>query len=115
MSTQEVLDHHLQAFAAGDVDELLKDYTDKSILMEPNGTHRGPSELRAFFAPVFEGLFRPGSYDATVDRSTVEGEVAYVVWHSKNQGAEVSLGTDTFLIQGGKIQVQTFAAKVDEQ
>ena len=115
MSTQEVLDHHLQAFAAGDVDELLKDYTDTSVLMEPNGTHRGASALRAFFAPVFEGLFRPGSYDATVDRSTVEGEVAYVVWHSKNQGAEVSLGTDTFVIQGGKIHVQTFAAKVDEQ
>jgi len=110
-----VLNHHLQAFAAGDVDELLKDYTEQSVLIEPDGTHRGLSELRAFFAPAFDGLFRPGSYDSTVDCSVVEGDVAFIVWHSENQGADVSLGTDTFLLRDGKIQVQTFAAKVEQR
>jgi len=85
------------------------------VLIEPNGTHRGLSELRAFFAPAFEGVFRPGSYDFTMDRSTVEGDVAYIVWHSRNEGADISLGTDTFVIRDGKISVQTFAAKVDQR
>jgi hypothetical protein len=115
VSTQDVLDHHLQAFGAGDLEELLKDFTEQSVLIESKGTHRGLSELRAFFAPIFQGLFRPGSYDFTMDRSTVERDVAYAVWHSRNEGADVSLGTDTFVIRDGKISVQTFAAKVDQR
>lgn len=115
MPTQDVLDHHLQALAAGDVDEILKDYTQQSVMIEPNGTHRGLSELRAFFEPLLEGLFRPGSYDITMDRSTVEGDVAYIVWHSRNDNVDISLGTDTFVIRDGKIAVQTFAAKVDQR
>ena len=113
MSTQEVLDHHLQAVGAGDVTEILKDYTDQSVVIEPGGTHRGRSELRTFFTPLFEGLFKPGTYEFTMDRATVEGEVAYIVWHSENDGAKVSLGTDTFVVRDGKIAVQTFAAKID--
>lgn len=113
MSPQEVLGHHLQAFGAGDVNEMLKDYTDESVLIEPGGTHRGRSQLRSFFASHFEGLFKPGTYEFTMDRATVEGEVAYIVWHSQHEGRTVSLGTDTFVVRDGKIAVQTFAAKID--
>ena len=115
MATQEVLDHHLAAFGSGDVSQTLEDYTEQSILLEPNGTHRGLAELGAFFAGLFDGLFKPGSYDFEMDRSAVEGDVAYIVWHSTNEGANVSLGTDTFIVRDGKIAVQTFAGKIDEK
>ena len=115
MSTLDVLDHHLQAFTAGDVDEILKDFTEDSILIEPEATHRGLADLRTFFAGLFDSLFKPGSYDFTMDRSTVEGDVAYIVWHSKNQGVDVSLGTDTFIVRDGKIAVQTFSWKIDKK
>lgn len=38
MSTEVVLNHHLQAFAAGDVDETMKDYTEDSVLIVPDTT-----------------------------------------------------------------------------
>jgi len=48
-------------------------------------------------------------------RAEVVGEVAYIVWNTVNQGADVTLGTDTFLVRDGKIAVQTFAGKIEEK
>ena len=66
-------------------------------------------------ATDFSGLFKPGTYDFTMDRTEVVGEVAYIVWHSVNQGADVKLGTDTFVIRDSKIAVQTFAGRIEEK
>jgi hypothetical protein len=68
---------------------------------------------RAAYSGFFDGLFKPGSYDFTMDRPEVVGEVAYMVWHSVTKGADVRLGTDTFVVCDGKITVQTFAARVE--
>jgi len=40
----------------------------------------------------------------------VEGEVGYIVWQAE---PGVRLATDTFLVRGGKIRIQTFAAYMD--
>ncbi len=45
----------------------------------------------------------------TMVRQDVEGDVAYIVWAA---GDFAPLGTDTFVIRGGKIVLQTFAAYV---
>ena len=50
-----------------------------------------------------------------MDRVEIVGDVGYIVWHSVNEGAEVTLGTDTFVLRDGKIAVQTFAARVEER
>ena len=113
MNTQAVLDHHLAAFAAGDADEMLSDYTDQSVLITPDGTTRGRDALRTAFSGFFSGLFAPGTYDFVIDASHVEGEVAYIVWHANCASAEVALGTDTFVVRDGKIAVQTIAAKIN--
>ena len=50
-----------------------------------------------------------------MDRMEIEGDVAYIAWHSANHGADVTLGTDTFVVRDGKIAVQTFAANMVEK
>lgn len=50
-----------------------------------------------------------------MDRTEIVGEVAYIVWHSVNQGADVKLATDTFVIRDGKIAVHTFAGRIEEK
>jgi uncharacterized protein (TIGR02246 family) len=113
MATKDVLDHHLAAFGAGDADEMLRDYTDDSVLITADGTIRGREALREAFAGFFSGLFAPGTYEFTMDAVHVAGDVAYIVWHASCASADVALGTDTFLVRDGKIAVQTFAAKID--
>tara|TARA_Y100000588_G_scaffold362417_1_gene424093 strand:- start:137 stop:325 length:189 start_codon:yes stop_codon:yes gene_type:complete len=56
------------------------------------------------------GNLPPGFMEAfTMVRQDVEGDVAYIVWAA---GDFAPLGTDTFVIRGGKIVLQTFAAYV---
>jgi ketosteroid isomerase-like protein len=111
--TEAVLNNHLEALGAGDIDRIMKDYNEDSILILPEVTLKGLDAIRATFSEFFNGLFKPGTYEFTMDRVEIIGEVAYIVWHSVNQGVDVTLGTDTFLVRDSKIVVQTFAGKIE--
>ena len=39
--TEATLGHHLGAFGAGDVDEIMRDYTEDSAIITPDGPLRG--------------------------------------------------------------------------
>ena len=115
MSTEDVLNHHLASFGAGDVDATMEDYTDDSILILPDATLTDLDAIRGFFTDGYAGLFRPGTFEFTMDRVEISGEIAFILWHTTGDAADVRLGTDTFVIRDGKIAVQTFAALVDEK
>ena len=109
--TEAVLLHHLQAFGAGDVDGILSDYTEDSILLIPDATARGPDEMRAVFTNFVTEIIPPGS-DFQMSKQAVEGEVAYIVWSASSPNYDVPLGTDTFIVRDGKIMLQTFAGQI---
>ena len=113
MDTKAILDHHLAAFTAGDADEILKDFTEDSVLISPDETFKGRDAIRAVFHGFFSGLFKPGTYDVTIDAVRVEGDVAYLLWRASCASAEVTMATDTFVVRDGKIAAQTYAAKID--
>lgn len=113
MDTRAVLDHHMKAFLAGDLDEVMADYTEDSAFVGAEGTTTGLAAIRAAYVKLFDGTFRPGTYTLEVDALEVAGEVGFVQWHATTQGATVPLGTDTFVIRDGKILVQTYAARID--
>ncbi len=109
-STQQVLDHHLQAFGAGDLDGILEDFTDGSIIITPDGVRRSRDEMSAFFSTLFADFAKPGM-SFSMDQQVVDGEIAYIRWSAETADNVYELGTDTFLIRDGKIVTQTFAAK----
>jgi uncharacterized protein (TIGR02246 family) len=113
LGAREVFQHHARSLGAGDVDEILSDYTDDSVLITPDKVLKGRSAIRAAFEGFVSGVFKPGSYELTMDKLSVEGEIVYAVWHAKCAAVDIVLGTDTFLVRDGKIAVQTFAAKID--
>jgi ketosteroid isomerase-like protein len=113
VDTKAVLDHHLTAFSAGNADEMVEDYTDASVLIMPDATVTGREALHATFEELFSGLFKPGTYDFTMDVVKVEGDVAYIVWHASCASADVVMATDTYVVRDGKIATHTFAAKID--
>lgn len=104
--TSQVFDHHLGAFAKG-VDELLKDYDERSVLVTPGKTYRGLSEIRAFFKTFLDSA-EPAFWTAfKVTSKSTEREVAYLAWEAKPW---VPMATDTLFVRDGKISVQTFTA-----
>lgn len=111
-TTQAVLNHHLEAFGANDLDAIMEDYADEATLITPDATFQGKEQIRAFF----EGLFPSFPTEGTafeMDTAVVYNEAAYILWHATTPTIDVPLGTDTFIILDGKIKIQTFAGVIN--
>jgi ketosteroid isomerase-like protein len=107
-TTETILGKHLQAIFARDLDAILSDYVEESVLFTQNGTFKGLEAIRGFFTFALT-IFTP-EVIATMNLSKqdIHGEYAYIVWTA---GATVLMGSDTFLIRNGKIIMQSFAAQ----
>ena len=110
MSTAEVLDHHLAAFGAADVDEIMSDYSDEAVFYTPDGPVRGSAAIREAFRGIFADVFPRSGSTLQMRQRFTEGDVAYIVWSAETPTARVPIGTDTFVMRTGKIVVHTFAA-----
>jgi ketosteroid isomerase-like protein len=106
-TVEQTLMHHLIAFGDNNLDEILKDYTEKSVIMTPNGSIKGLSEIREFFAAFFTVI--PTGSSFTMKQKTIVGNVAYILWSSESSSTKISTGTDTFVFDGNKIQYHTVA------
>jgi|1186.fasta_scaffold478455_2 hypothetical protein len=111
-ATQDVLEHHLKALLAGDVEEIMADYDDSSVLATQQATLRGLAALREFFVAAVNELLPPGS-ELELTTQVVEGEHAYIVWHGESAKYRLPFGTDTFVVRGGKIVFQSFAGQIE--
>lgn len=110
-TTRSVLEHHLTAFAEGDMAEILADYTDESVYVSNMGTFRGLDELEMVYEGHFEEFSQPG-VEFSVDEQIVEGETAFLVWRGETPGNVYEFVSETFVIRDGKIATQTVAAEV---
>ncbi len=60
-STQEVLNHHLQAFGEGNLEAILEDYNEDSILCTPDGLLESLNEIKPLFESFFAEFAKPGA------------------------------------------------------
>lgn len=110
--TQAVLDHHLSAFDSGDMEALLSDYAADAVLLTPEGVFRGHGQIGPVLQRLFDNLFaRCQRFEML--RQDAEGEAAYIVWSAESDTHAVPLATDTFVIRGGKIVVQTMVTLME--
>lgn len=110
--TTDILDRQNLAFLKGDVDKIMKDFSEQSKLFTPDGVLEGLDSIRKFYTEVTSNILPPGSA-FNLSKQEVKGQTAYIVWSAESKNYRVPLGTDTFFIKDGKIIVQTFAAKIE--
>jgi len=110
-STKNVVSNHLNSFIANNLDAVISDYTNSSVLITQEATYTGPAEIRQFFAALMEH-FPAGRSNFELDKLEVRDDMAFIIWHATTPSLEVILGTDTFIIKAGKIQQQTFAGQI---
>jgi ketosteroid isomerase-like protein len=103
--SEQVLAHHLQALVGGDLEGVLSDYTEDSIMFSPQGLFRGLAGIRSFFETTIKNNPPDLLKAIQLIRQDVDGEIAYIVWKAEPY---IKIGTDTFVIRNGKIAVQTF-------
>lgn len=110
--TTEILDRQNELFIKGEVDELMKDFSENATLFTPDGVLEGLDSIKKFYTDVTTNVLPPGS-DFKISKQEVRGETAYIVWSGESKSYRFPIGTDTFIMRNGKIIVQTFAAKIE--
>ena len=101
---QEVFAHHGKALGAGDLDEIVVDYADDSVLITAAGVARGKDGIREAFAKLLGDL-----PNAAWDLKTqiFDGDVLFLEWAADSAVNRVDDGVDTFVFRDGMIWAQT--------
>jgi len=101
---QEVFQHHAQALGAGDLDEIVADYTDDAVFITPAGVQRGKDGVRAAFNQLLADVPNAAW---NLKTETYEGDVLFLEWAADAAQTRVEDGIDTFVFSDGLIRVQT--------
>jgi hypothetical protein len=108
MSPDKVLEHHLTSFGAGDVDAIMEDYNEDSVIILQSGILEGTEAIRGLFDALVAEFSKPGM-TFSLDATHISGDVVYIVWHAETADNTYHFASDTFVIDHGKIQTQTLA------
>lgn len=111
VSPDDVLDNHLGSFAKGDLESILSDYAPGAVLFAPAGPLKGIDAIRPLFQALIREFGKPGAKFDLKCRTT-DGEHAYIIWNAETADNVYEYATDTFVVRGGKIVAQSFAARV---
>ena len=109
-ATEAVVRHHLQAFLEQQpLTAIVSDYDDDARLYSEDKIYRGKQEIHRFFTDFIGSLPAQAIDHFTLKSLHVDRNVAYITWCV---GSDIPLGTDTFVVDNGKIVSQTFAMYV---
>ena len=96
--TRAVVERHMAALHAGDIDRVMEDYTDESVfIINLGGVFKGRAAIRPFFeaSGAMPGFTETAAY--------AEGDAYFVTWTADG----VAFGSDTLIVRDGKIALQT--------
>lgn len=104
---QQVIDDHLASLATGDVDRIVCDYAHDAVVVMPGVVFTGRAQIRQGLLAM-QGLF--GATLPTITSNTVAGDTVLSTWRLETPHVVVEDGSDTFVVRGGRIQIQTVHA-----
>lgn len=105
----QVWRHHIDAWNERDLDEILLDYSREAVVLRNVDLHRGDREIARLFSQLF-WFFDKASYHKVSSAFIPEPEkVIYITWEAVVDGVHYN-GTDTFVVEHGKIVYQTITS-----
>lgn len=110
-STNDILDHHLKCFQDGDLSGVLSDYAPDAVLFTRDRPLRGPAAIRPLFESLIAEFAKPGAR-FRLERQFVEGDYGYILWTAETSENVYEIGTDTFVVRGGRIVAQSFTGTI---
>jgi len=100
---EEVFAHHGQALGGEDLEEILADYGDSSVLVVNRQVFQGREGARAVFTQLLADVPQ-AQWDLA---TTFADDVLYLEWKATSAKRRVQDGVDTFVFADGMIRVQT--------
>ena len=106
MQTKAVIDRHVSALRARDLEELIDTYADDAVFLGnvTSAPIKGRAALRTFWMQVLAIFTEPIVAQLTISQEQYDGDIAYLSWSA---GTSIPFGADTFVVRDGKIVAQT--------
>jgi hypothetical protein len=98
-------------FPEGDLKGILSDYATEVVFFTQQGALRGTEAIKPLFQAMIAEFAKPGA-KFTLKQQFVDGDYAYILWTAETADNVYELGTDTFVVRGGKIVAQSFTGKI---
>lgn len=112
---QEVLDvfnRHVAAFTSGNLDAVMNDFDEHSVVVTPDGIFEGRERIRALYQNLlaeFGRIDRGDSPGLAFDVLHVRHDTLFTAWHAESKHHVFPFGTDTFICNGDRFQRQSIA------
>jgi len=106
-----ILQNHLNSFLENDLEALMADFTNESILITQDASYNGLEEIKGFYTDLILQFPKQKS-SIELEKTVINGELVYFVWRGKSPILEILFATDTLIIKNGKIHRQTFAGQL---
>lgn len=109
----DVLTHHMTCLGRGDLDGLMDDYTDASVMFTPDGVLEGRAQIRDFLSGLLKML--PAGTSFTMMRQDLRGDTIFLIWQAESPTVRFHIGSDTLVIRDRKIVVHSFVAAIQQK
>lgn len=104
-STEQTINHHLQAISSGNLDAIVGDYAEDAVLIDPSGVRKGKAAIRSLFERMLAPSRKAGTSPAAPDRRIFEGEIGYLAWTPKGPPSGGPTA-ETYVVRQGLIEAQ---------
>lgn len=104
LSSEQVLNEHLELSRSGDEEDFLRSYRESSFLIMGDEVHRGLEGIRACYRRLKQQM--PNAryvYKALV----VEADIGFLEWSADSDTHIVADGADSYVIRDNYIRAQT--------
>ncbi len=108
-SSEKVVRQFLIDWDARKLDAMMTAYSDDAAVLIPEQKpFKGKDQIRTLMKNFVDDFSKPGASWDTYS-ITAEGEIVYILWRAETPANKFPFGSNTFVVEGGKIAYQTIA------
>ncbi|MBE0613282.1 MAG: nuclear transport factor 2 family protein [Burkholderiales bacterium] len=107
-----LFERHFAAFKSGNIESVLRDFGENSVVVTPDGVFQGIEQIRTVYDGLlaeFGNIDRGDSPGLWVDTMHVRDELLFITWHAESKGLVFPFGTDTFICKGDRFLRQSIS------
>jgi ketosteroid isomerase-like protein len=108
----DVFNRHVAAFFSGNLNAVLNDFGEDSVVITPDGVFEGHERIRAVYQGLlaeFGSIDRGDSPGIFLDTLHVRNDIVFITWHAESKHHVFPFGTDTFICSGDKFVRQSIS------
>jgi ketosteroid isomerase-like protein len=112
MNNNELIESHLDALKRADINQLMEHYADDAVLVFGAGIVEGKEAIEGMLKEFTTNIIPPDKTKWEIDTITVHKNIIYITWNTESDGFDIKHATDTFIVDNGKIVIQTSAGEI---